>query len=114
MLLSRQQIVLKSGMEWEIMQDMDDNTFAHHFLIRRARFEQLLRLLQEGGLHSEHSHGLPPLPVPKKVLMFLWYMANQNSFREISDKLNASQSATHRAILQVLTIHKLCVLAKGL
>ena len=46
----------------------------------------------------------PPLPVPKKVLMFLWYMANQNSYREISDKFNASQSATHGAILQVLTI----------
>ncbi|CAM4610408.1 unnamed protein product [Leuciscus chuanchicus] len=59
-LLSRQQIILKSGIEWEIMQDMDDNTFARHIRIRRARFEQLLQLLQEGGLHSEHSHGLPP------------------------------------------------------
>ncbi|XP_035847590.1 uncharacterized protein LOC118493103 [Sander lucioperca] len=95
-------------MEWELMLDMDDNTFARHFrkrrAIRRARFEQLLGLLQEGGLHSKHSHRLPPLPVPKKVLMFLWFMANQNSYREISDKCNASKSGTHGAILQVLTI----------
>ena len=103
-LQSRQQVILKSGTEWEVMLDMDDNTFARHFRIRRSRFEQLLLLLQEGGLHSEHSHGLPPLPVPQKALMFLWYMANQNSYREISDKFNVSQSTAHTAILQVLTI----------
>jgi len=103
-LMSRQQIILKSRTEWEIMLEMDDNIFSRHFRIRRSRFEQLLGLLQEEGMHSKYGHGLPPLPVPKKVLMFLWYMANQNSFREISDKFNASQSVTHRAILQVLTI----------
>jgi hypothetical protein len=48
--------------------------------------------------------GCPPLPIAKKVLMFLWYMGNQNCFREISDKFNVSSSSAHRAILQVLTI----------
>ena len=65
---------------------------------------QLLQLLEEGGLHEVHSQGLPPMPAPKKVLMFLWYMANQNSYREISDKLNVCKSAAHTAILQVLSI----------
>ncbi|KAL2095622.1 hypothetical protein ACEWY4_007770 [Coilia grayii] len=77
-LQSRHQVILKSGIEREVMLEMDDNTFAHHFHIRRTRFEQHLQMLQEGGLQSEHSHGLPPLPVPQKALMCLWYMANQN------------------------------------
>lgn len=38
----------------------------------------------------------------EKVLMFLWYMANQNSFREISDQFDVSQSSAHRIILEVL------------
>uniref|UniRef100_A0A8C4FA24 DDE Tnp4 domain-containing protein n=1 Tax=Dicentrarchus labrax TaxID=13489 RepID=A0A8C4FA24_DICLA len=103
-LRSRNQIILKSGTEWQIMLDMDDHTFARHFRIPRTRFEVLQRYLQEGGLRSDHHQGQPPLPIGKKVLMFLWYMANQNCFRGISDKLNVSLSSAHRAILKVLTI----------
>ncbi|MEQ2253295.1 hypothetical protein ILYODFUR_030648 [Ilyodon furcidens] len=36
------------------------------------------------------------------VLMFLWHMANQNSFREISDKCDVPHSSAHRIILEVL------------
>ena len=104
MLRPRVNIILKSGTEWQIMLDMDDHTFARHFRISKTRFEVLKGYLQEGGLQSDHNHGLPPLPIAKKVLMFLWYMGNQNCFREISDKFNVSSSSAHRAILQVLTI----------
>ncbi|CAL8235932.1 unnamed protein product [Boreogadus saida] len=97
----RVNIILKSGTEWQIMLDMDDHTFARHFRVSKTRFEVLKGYLQEGGLQSDHSHGL--LPIAKKVLMFLWYMGNQNCFREISDKFNVSSSSSHRAILQVLT-----------
>lgn len=104
MVQSRHQVILKSGIGWEVMLDMDDHTFASHFRIRRPRFDRLLQVLQEGGLQSQHSHGIPPLPVSQKALMFLWYMANQNSFREMSDKFNVSPSSAHTAILQVLTV----------
>lgn len=36
--------------------------------------------------------------------MFLWYMGNQNSFREISDKFNVCRSTAHATITQVLTV----------
>ncbi|XP_076131023.1 retrovirus-related Pol polyprotein from transposon opus [Alosa pseudoharengus] len=103
-LRSRHQIILKSGPEWQIMLGMENNTFARHFRIPRTRFEVLQRYLQEGGLRSDHYKGLPPMPIAKKVLMFLWYMANQNCFQEVSDKFNVSPLSAHGAILQVLTI----------
>ncbi|KAL7402703.1 hypothetical protein ABVT39_018615 [Epinephelus coioides] len=59
---------------------------------------------QENGIKTEHCHGLAPVPVTKKVLMFLWYMANHNSFREMSDKFFVSQSTAHKTILEVLNI----------
>ncbi|XP_061085078.1 uncharacterized protein LOC133118834 [Conger conger] len=83
---------------------MDDYTFARHFHVTKPQFEYLQMKLQENGIKKEHSQGLPPVPVTKKVLMFLWYMANQNSFREISDKFDVSQSSAHRIILEVLHI----------
>ncbi|CAL8370557.1 unnamed protein product [Boreogadus saida] len=58
----RVNIILKSGTEWQIMLDMDDHTFARHFRVSKTRFEVLKGYLQEGGLQSDHSHGLPPPP----------------------------------------------------
>ncbi|KAM3866921.1 putative nuclease HARBI1 [Diretmus argenteus] len=101
-LRERNQIILVSGAEWEVMLNMDDDTFARHFRVTKPQFEYLLMKLQDNGIQSEHLQGLPPVPVTKKVLMFLWYMANQNSFREMSDKFDVSQSSAHRIIMEVL------------
>lgn len=86
------------------MLSMEDYIFARHFRVTKAKYHYLLTKLQNNGLESQQGHGLPPVPVTKKVLMFLWYMANQNSFREMSDKFDVSQSTAHRIIVQVLTI----------
>ncbi|CAL8252423.1 unnamed protein product [Arctogadus glacialis] len=87
--------------------DMDTYTFSRHFRNPRTRFEVLQRYLEEGGLESDHSQ---VLPIAKMVLMFRWYMANQNSFREF----NVSRSSAHRAILRVLTIMSLSTLGGAL
>lgn len=89
---------------WELMLTMNPDTFAKHFRITKSQFEYLVRSLRDNGLGEEHNQGLPPVPTTKKVLMFLWYMANQNSFREMSEKFDVSQSTAHRAVLQVLDI----------
>ena len=81
---------------------MDDCTFQRHLRLTKPQFHHLLSKLEENRINQEHGQGLPPVPVNKKVLMFLWYMANQNSFREISDKFAVSQSSAHRVIVQVL------------
>lgn len=86
------------------MLNWSDATFARHLRISKHQFEYLLTKLQENGLHTDHTQGRPPVPDNKKLLMFLWYMAYQNSFRKMYDKFNVSQSAAHRIILQVLTI----------
>lgn len=86
-----------------MMLNMDDRTFSHYFRVTKPQFEYIMMKLQDNGIQKQHSQGLP-VPATKKVLMFLWYMANQNSFREMSDKFDVSQSTTHRIILQVLNI----------
>lgn len=81
---------------------MDDTTFARHFRLNKAQFTFLLTQLQEKNINKEHSQGVQPVPMTKKVLLFLWYMANQNSFREISDKFDVSQSSAHRIVVELL------------
>ncbi|XP_061589260.1 putative nuclease HARBI1 [Cololabis saira] len=96
-----QRIILKTGTEWL---NMDDHTFARNFHVTKPQFQHLLMKLQDNGIDKEHREGLPPVPATKKVLMFLWFMANQNSLREMSDKFDVSQSTAQRIILQALNI----------
>ena len=66
------------------------------------------KLWQEEG--EEQRQGNQQITRHKKTLMFLWYMGNQNSFREVSDKFDVSQSRAHDIILEILD--KVCGLAK--
>ncbi|XP_059922558.1 uncharacterized protein LOC132468777 [Gadus macrocephalus] len=104
MLRSKKRNNVHSGTEWKLMLAMDDPTFVQNFRITKTQFKVLQGYLEEGGLRSDHFQGLPPLPVPKKVLIFLWYMAHQYCFREISNKFNVSRSSAHRTVFRVLTI----------
>lgn len=80
------------------------HTFARHFCVTKPQFECLARKLQDNGVEKHHSQGLPPVPTTKKVLVFLWYMATQHSFREIAARFDLSQSTVHRIIAQVHNI----------
>ncbi len=68
--------------------------------------------LRQQGLDEELGTGGGPerIPLIQKVVLFLWYMANQNSVREITDKFDVSQWGAHKTILQVLKAT--CELAK--
>ncbi|CAJ1079899.1 protein ALP1-like [Xyrichtys novacula] len=67
------------------MLNMDDHNFSRHFHVTKPQFEYLMMKLQDNGIEQQHSQGLPPVPATKKVLMFLWFMANQNSFWKVHD-----------------------------
>ncbi|XP_061572243.1 uncharacterized protein LOC133425412 [Cololabis saira] len=102
LLCSRQRA--STGAECEMMLNADDGAFAQHFRVTRTQFEFLLNKLQASGLKEQHKRGLAPVPVTKKVLMFLWYMSTSSSFRAISEKFGVSQSSAHRITLEVLNL----------
>lgn len=97
-------MTLKTGTKWEVMPNMDDDTFYHPFRVTKRQFDFLLMVLQQQGLKRQKARGQPTVPVRMKVLMFLWYMANQNGFRDISDKFDVSESTAHKCVLEVLSI----------
>ena len=75
------------------MMDMDDATFQRHLRLNREQFELLNRTLGELGMDEAPTAigGGKRIPLERKKLLFLWYMANNNSFRELSDKFNVSK-----------------------
>ena len=97
------QQILKTGTEWEILFEMDEHTFYRHLRITHSQFDYLSYLLKQLGLNDEQKGGPAVIPLRQKLTLFLWYMGNQNSFREVSDKFNMSQSSAHRCIVEILT-----------
>ncbi len=83
---------------------MDNRTFQRHMRLTRQQFERFVSDLEQGGmaLPVDQRGGPQRVPVVCKALAFLWYMGNQNSFREISDKFLIAQSTAHDCIIEVL------------
>ncbi|XP_053177218.1 putative nuclease HARBI1 [Scomber japonicus] len=82
---------------------MDEHTFRRHLRVTWAQFDFLLQKLKQ-HIQKVHVGGRPEVPLHQKLAMFLWYIGNQNSFRELSDKFNVSQSTAHHVILEILCI----------
>ncbi|KAM3857630.1 uncharacterized protein ACN63O_018676 [Diretmus argenteus] len=92
--------------------EMDDNTFQRHLRVTKAQFVFFTQKIQEKGMNDMHPCGGPDnIPMQKKKVMFFWYLANQNSFRELSDKFDVSQGAAHNVIVEVLDLT--CLLASS-
>lgn len=90
--------------------DMDDRTVQQHLCLTRVQFNYLSQKLGQQGLNDDHRPGGPPnIPVTNNIVMFLWYLCNQNSFRELSDKFDVSQGGAHNVILEMLELT--CALA---
>ena len=95
---------MKSGIGCGLMLEMDDETFRRHFRLTREQYEVLNeKLIQIMGVEvNSELGGSTRIPQTMKPLVFLWYMANQNSFREMGDKFNSAQSTAHDVVIQVL------------
>lgn len=81
--------------------------FRNHFRLGRVTFEIVLEEMAP-SLTSEHLGGKDQLDIDKQLLLFVWYLANQESMREASNLFGISISTVHITSLLVhgsLTIY---------
>lgn len=91
--------ILKSGVCCHLILEMDDVTLQRHIRLSREQLDGFNRKLGEMGVGDSNALGVE---LEIKSLIFLWYMANNNSFRELSDKFNVAQSTAHSIVVQIL------------
>ncbi|ROL41041.1 hypothetical protein DPX16_22362 [Anabarilius grahami] len=87
-----------AGKIWKLAPDGTTSAYMESKRDLRG-FVYLIEVLTQHGLKGDQHDGGAEIPLKQKVALFLRYMANQNSFGEISDKLNLSQSSAHRTFL---------------
>jgi len=98
--------IIKTGIYWKLLLAMDDRTFQQHMRVtrRQCNFIQcaIERQLQEQTGPAGRWGGRPQISVTCKTLLLLWYLANDNSYREMCDKFGMSKSSAHRVINSML------------
>lgn len=74
--------------------------FRNHFCLDRVTFEIVLDEMAP-SLISEHPGGKDQLDIDKQLLLFVSYLANQESMREASNLFGISISTVHVTIVKV-------------
>lgn len=73
--------------------------FKSHFRMTRSTMEALCREVQTTGrVPQRHAFGRPPIPLQKQVLAFVWFIANSEVIRSVSDRFDVTLSSMNRII----------------
>lgn len=59
-------------------------------------------ILEASNFIPKYSSGRPNVSAEKTALLSLWYLANRNSFREVSDRFGVSLSTAHSCLNRML------------
>lgn len=81
----------------------DYQQFRENFRISRTTFEYLLDSLNLQDKLPAHSYGREKITPKHALLITIWYLANMETFRQISDRFNVSRSAAHTCINKVVS-----------
>ncbi|KAJ3655831.1 hypothetical protein Zmor_014941 [Zophobas morio] len=85
--------------------------FRSHFRMYRETFHGIVELLAPKIVNVEQfGPGRPHINVEKQVLVFLWFMANQEVFRSIADRFDLSKSTCWDSVHKIASI--LCQISK--
>ena len=90
--------VIRTGVCIHLFNEMDDITIRRHMRLNIVQLDMVSSRFNDLGLTSDS----PVFSFRIKTFMFLWYMANQNCFREVADKFNISDSYCHKIIVYCL------------
>lgn len=79
-----------------------DEEFKQHLRLTRHTASILIEELELSGFIPSHSFGMKPISAKLSLLLFLWYIANTEPLRTMSDRFNVSISSVFRILRRVL------------
>lgn len=79
-----------------------DQEFKENLRLTRHSASVLITELELSGIIPSHSFGIKPISAKLSFLLFLWYMANTEPLRTMSDRFNVSISSVSRILRRVI------------
>ncbi|XP_041372770.1 protein ALP1-like [Gigantopelta aegis] len=87
----------------DVVAEMTETDFLEHFRVSRHVFEQLLDYVTP-HIISNYVGGNEPLPPDQQLSIFIWYIANQESMREVSQVFGVSMSTVHGVVQKLCDV----------
>ncbi|XP_036139699.1 protein ANTAGONIST OF LIKE HETEROCHROMATIN PROTEIN 1-like [Monomorium pharaonis] len=85
----------------EIIDSLSDQEFKEHLRINRRTALTLIDELELSGYIPSHSFGIRPLSAKLSFILFLWYIANTEPLRTLSDRFDISISSVFRVLRRI-------------
>lgn len=82
----------------QIVDSLTDAEFKEHFRLSRNTASILIEELEASAFIPSHTFGRKPISAKLSFLLFLWYIANTEPLRSISDRFNISISSVFRVL----------------
>ncbi|XP_044760489.1 uncharacterized protein LOC123317926 [Coccinella septempunctata] len=86
----------------QTVKQYDPDTFKRHFRMKRETTNELIENFAKSEYSTNTVRGIPHISNETSVLLTMWYLANTESFRQISDRFNVSLSSAHRSLFRVI------------
>ncbi|XP_017482472.1 PREDICTED: putative nuclease HARBI1, partial [Rhagoletis zephyria] len=87
----------------EVIEGYSEKEFKSHMRLRRSTAEYLIERYVSSVLPKTHSGGRESVPSRKKVLMFIWYISNTITFRQLGNLFGVSQPTGWSVVNNVST-----------
>ncbi|KAJ8957895.1 hypothetical protein NQ318_001891 [Aromia moschata] len=75
----------------------DDVEFKNNFHVSRATCEKVTELIYE-DFHSKHRGGWERITPTKAAYVLLWYLAHQETFKQLSERFRITQSCVYHIV----------------
>ncbi|XP_018574653.1 protein ALP1-like [Anoplophora glabripennis] len=85
-----------------ITKKYDNMQFKEHFRLEKTTCNFVIDLLNTRNVLSSYKCGRENISPEKATYMTLWYLANTETFRQISDRFGVSKSSAHGIIMKVV------------
>ena len=102
--LARSQVPKIYTFAEEIIPNFNDYDFQRHFRLSINTYHALLEELEPFLRYKDRNMGKPSTNPNKQILIYLWYVANQDSMREDSCIFGISAFTIHRCVRRVSKI----------
>jgi DNA-binding MarR family transcriptional regulator len=89
-----------TGYAEEVVPCFNEKDFLEHFRITRGMFEEIFPAVAD-EITSKNPGGHEEIDPAKQLLIFLTYLSNQKSMRELSQYFGVGQSTVHGIIKRV-------------
>lgn len=92
--LTKELVISLNKLE-QTVYNYNDADFRSHFRLTRSSVELIWNKLSENALSVPSSSGKPPVPILKSILISLWLVGTQESYRSIGDRFDVTKSTVY-------------------